>query len=97
VDACERDRHQWIAQCAYLEGARLELARAARDREAPRRASQREDALVACALAAAPHEDARGAQLEAAEAPDLHLERALEAADAGGLAVGLWLGHPDEL
>ncbi len=97
MDACERDRHEWVAERAYLEGARLELAWAARDREAARRAPQREDALSPLALGAAPDEDARRAQLEAAEAPDLDLEGALDAADAGGLPVGLWLGHPDEL
>jgi hypothetical protein len=97
MDACERDRHERVAERAHLESACLKLAWAAWDREAPRRASQREDALSPLALGAAPDEDARGAQLEAAEAPDLHLEGALDAADTGGLPVGSWLGHPDEL
>jgi hypothetical protein len=48
-------------------------------------------------LGAAPDEDARRAQLEASERADLHLQRALDAADARGLPLGLWLGHPDEL
>lgn len=97
MDACERDRHERVAERAYLESARLEFAWAARDREAAGRAPQREDALSPLALGAAPDEDASRAQLEAAEAADLHLEGALDTADAGGLPVGLWLGHPDEL
>ena len=94
MDAGEGDRHQRVAQRAHLEGSRLELARAARDREAARRAPEREDALSTLALGAAPDEDARRAQLETAEPADLHLEGALDAADAGGLPVGVWLGHP---
>jgi serine-type D-Ala-D-Ala carboxypeptidase (penicillin-binding protein 5/6) len=96
VDAREGDRQHRVAERPELERARLPLAPATGDRQAPRWASERQDALVACALLAGPDEDASRPHLDAAQSADLHLQRALDAADALGLGLSLRLLHRSE-
>lgn len=65
-----------------MDGAGVDLARAAGDEEGSRPGPERQDALASFALRTAPDEEARGPELESAQPSDLHLERALDAADA---------------
>jgi D-alanyl-D-alanine carboxypeptidase (penicillin-binding protein 5/6) len=87
VDAGKGDRHEGVPQRADLDGACSHLPAPPRDLEVPRRGSKREHALRGAALFTRPDEEACGTEIEASEAPDLHLERALDAPDARGLLV----------
>jgi serine-type D-Ala-D-Ala carboxypeptidase (penicillin-binding protein 5/6) len=87
VHAGQRDGHDRVAERPELERTGLTLAGAARDGEAPRGAAQREHALVPLARLPSPDEDTRGAELEAAQAADLHLQRPLDAANPVGLRL----------
>jgi D-alanyl-D-alanine carboxypeptidase (penicillin-binding protein 5/6) len=74
----------------------LPFAPAPWDREASRCIAEREHALARRALVSTPDEEARRAKLEAAQAADLELERALDAADALGSVPWLLRGHRSE-
>ena len=76
-----------------MHRAGVDLTRTTGDEEASRGASQREHALVAFTLLAAPEEEARGAEVEAAQRAELHLHGAFDAPDALRLPFGLGRFH----
>jgi hypothetical protein len=82
VDACQRDRHERVAERPDMHRPGVDLARAARDHETPRRAAEGEDALFALSRLPGPDEEPGGAEIEPSDASELHLDRALDAADA---------------
>jgi D-alanyl-D-alanine carboxypeptidase (penicillin-binding protein 5/6) len=82
VDAGERDGHERVPERAHPNDACAELALPARNREAARRAPEREQALTPRPLLSEPQEHARRAQIEAAEGAELNLELPLAAAYA---------------
>ena len=94
MDAGERDRHDRVPEGADADSARLQLPFAARDHQAARRASERHDSLPLGALLAQPDEEARRAQLEPAEAAELHLQLALLAAHMRRAFPSLDATHP---
>ena len=93
MHASERDRQHRVAECRELDSPGLSLAWAPRDGEAPRGASEREDALARAALVPAPDEDPRRPELEPTQTADLYLEGPFDAADALRLGLLLLLGH----
>jgi D-alanyl-D-alanine carboxypeptidase len=74
VDACESDGHDRVAEHSDADGTGEQLPLPPRDQQASGRASERDDALAASALATRPEEKAGGTDLEAAEGAELHLE-----------------------
>ena len=80
MHAGERNRHERISERADVDGPGSQLALSARDEKASRRSPERNDALSALSLLSRPEEAASGAEVEAAERPELDFERALDAA-----------------
>ena len=95
MDAGESDRHDRVTEHPDAHGTGEQLSLAAWNHQASRRSPEREDSLVAAALLTRPEEHAGGADLEAAEGADLHLELPLAPPNPGLALASFDAAHPE--